>query len=120
MAKIDDFYPNKFLKAADLDGEDVHVTINEVGQDNFRDDDGSQKTKPILYFQEKVKPLIANKTNFVRIAELAGPDTDNWHGTKLVLYPDKVSMHGKSVDTVKVRPAPKAKAKAEFNDNVPF
>jgi hypothetical protein len=62
-----------------------------------------------------VKPLILNKTNCLRIADLAGPDTDNWHGTKLVLYPDKISMHGK-----KIRPAPKAKAKAEFNDSVPF
>jgi hypothetical protein len=120
MAKIDDFYPSKFLKAADLDGEDVHVTINEVGQDTFKEEDGTQRLKPILYFREKEKPLILNKTNFTRIAESAGPDTDSWHGSALVLFPDKVSMRGKSIDTVKVRPAPKPKAKAEFNDSVPF
>ena len=122
MATIDDFYPSKFLKPAELDGEDITVTINEVGQDSFRDDDGTQRAKPILYFKERVKPLILNKTNFTRIAEVAGNDTDDWHGTRLVLYADKVNMRGKSVDTIRVRPAPKAKAPVapEAAEDVPF
>jgi hypothetical protein len=109
MATIEDFYPNKFLKPANVE-EDVLVTINEVGSDSFKDDDGTQRRKPILYFKESVKPLILNRTNFTRIAEIAGDETDDWHGTKLILYPDTVSMRGKSVATIRVRPAPKAKA----------
>jgi hypothetical protein len=109
MASIEDFYPSKFLKASDIE-EDTSVTIHEVGRDNFRDDDGANRLKPIIYFRERgVKPLICNKTNFQRIAEVAGADTDDWAGTRLVLFADKVSMHGKSVDPIRVRPAPKAK-----------
>jgi hypothetical protein len=116
MPTIEDFFPSKFLKPALLDGEEPTVTIAEVGQDNFRDDDGTMRPKPILYFKEKVKPLIVNKTNFTRIAEVAGNEIEGWHGTKLVLFVDKVSMHGKSVDTIRVRPAPKGKAKVETSD----
>ena len=111
MATIEDFYPNKFLKPANVE-EDVLVTINEVGSDSFKDDDGTQRRKPILYFKESVKPLILNRTNFTRIAEIAGDDTEDWHGTRLILYPDTVSMCGKNVATIRVRPAPKAKAAA--------
>jgi hypothetical protein len=110
MANIDEFYPSRFLKASDID-EDVLVTIHEVGKDNFKDDDGTNRLKPIVYFREKgMKPLIVNKTNFLRIAEVAGADTDDWAGTRLVLFADKVNMHGKSVDTIRVRPA-RAKTK---------
>jgi hypothetical protein len=111
VATIEDFYPNKFLKPANVE-EDLTVTIDEVGADTIQDDDGTKKKKPILYFKEQVKPLILNRTNFVRIAELAGNETDDWHGTKLILYADTVSMRGKSVATIRVRPAPKAKAAA--------
>jgi hypothetical protein len=126
VATIDKFYPSKFLKPAELDGEDIAVTVHEVGEDNFKDDDGTQRLKPILYFREKVKPLILNKTNFVRLMEMAGGDTDNSSGTRLVLYADKVSMRGKSVDTIRLRSAPKAKAvtpvaePAEADTDIPF
>jgi hypothetical protein len=50
-------------------------TINEVGHDKFKEDDGTERLKPILYFAEKVKPLILNKSNFTKIAEVAGGDT---------------------------------------------
>jgi hypothetical protein len=121
MAKLDDYYPKKFLSPADVD-EDTIVTITEVGEDTFKDDNGEQRKKPILYFKERVKPLILNKTNFERIAEVAGDDTEGWHATRLILYRDKVNMRGKSVDTVRVRPAPKAKAAAapEAAEEIPF
>jgi hypothetical protein len=120
MAKLDDFYPSRFLKATDIE-EDTLVTISEVGADTFQDDDGSKRKKPIAYFQEPgIKGLILNKTNFSKIAEIAGDDTEGWHGVKLILFPDKVSMRGKSVDTIRVRKAPTPKAKAEMSDDIPF
>jgi hypothetical protein len=131
MATIEEFYPNKFLKPANVE-EDLPVTINEVGADTFQNDDGTKCKKPILYFRESVKPLILNRTNFQRISEIAGADTDDWHGTRLILYPDTVSMRGKSVATIRVRPAPKAKAAVaaeapkakaaadEPSDDIPF
>jgi hypothetical protein len=117
MATIEDFYPKKFLSTPDLGGEDMLLTINEVGKDHFEDDDGVRKLKPILYFREpNVKPMILNKTNFVRLVEIAGEDTEDWHGTKIILYPDKVSMKGKTVDTIRVRKASKPKVL----EDVPF
>jgi hypothetical protein len=121
VATIEDYYPKRFLSPANVE-EDTLVTINEVGAETFQDDDGTKRKKPILYFKESVKPLILNRTNFTRIAEIAGDETDDWHGTRLILYPDTVSMRGKSVATIRVRPAPKAKAAAaaDPSDSIPF
>jgi hypothetical protein len=41
LATIEDFFPKKFASHTDLKGEDVLVTVNEVGEDFFQDDDGS-------------------------------------------------------------------------------
>jgi hypothetical protein len=122
VATVEDFYPSKYMKTASVE-EDTLATIAEVGSDTFKDDDGTQRKKPILYFKEPgLKPLILNRTNFNRIAEIAGDDTDDWHGTRLILYPDTVPMRGKNVATIRVRPAPKAKAAAagEPSDSIPF
>ena len=125
MANRDKYFPSKYLKPTDVE-EDIDVTVNEVGEDSFKDDNGTDRLKPILFFAERVKPLILNKTNFDKIADVAGQDTDNWHGTRLVLFADKVPMRGKMVDTIRVRPAPKSKATkpaaepVEADTEIPF
>jgi hypothetical protein len=123
MPTIDDYFPSKFLNAASLDGEDLNVTIESVSEDTFEDkDSGENRLKPILHFREKnVKPMICNKTNFKRIAAVAGQDTANWPGTKLILYPDTVPVGGKEIDTIKVRIPSKPKAaKAAKAADEPF
>jgi hypothetical protein len=109
MGTVDDYYPSKYLKSEDLDGEDVVVTIERVGEDLFEDDEGRKRPKPILHFREDVKPLIVNKTNFKKIAEVAGKDHNTWPpATRLILFPDKLPNGN---DTIKVRIPPKPKAK---------
>jgi hypothetical protein len=74
MATINQLYPSRFLKAEDMNGEDVSYTIQgleleEVGSD--------QEDKPVLYFKESDKGLILNKTNFKTIASICGQDSDD-------------------------------------------
>jgi hypothetical protein len=95
---IDTIYPTKYVKASDLQGCEMSVTIEraeleEVGEDR----------KLVLYFKGKQKGLVANKTNANRIAHYYGPNTEAWLGRDIVLYTDLISFQGKTTEAIRVK-----------------
>lgn len=91
-------FPSDYLKAADLHGGRVTVTIDTVVIENIGDED-----KPIVYFQGKTKGLVLNKTNANMITEIAkSEETDNWHDVRVTLYSCKVDFQGRRVDAIRV------------------
>jgi hypothetical protein len=119
MANIDDFYPSKFLRASDLKGKEITVTIDRVEAEEF-EQDGVKRTKPVVHFRDKgIKPLVLNKTNSTRIATALGSkDTDTWAGKQVRLYPDMEDFKGQVHEVVRVRRAP-APIGEDLNDEVP-
>src|SRR5688572_9897428 len=96
--KLGEAFPSKWLKAADLHGRKIGVTIDSVEMSNIGDED-----KLIVYFKDKSKGLILNVTNANMIAEIAGTDeTDNWRGVQIALYSTKVDFSGRRVDAIRV------------------
>lgn len=109
---VDEIYPSsKSLKAADLQGKTVKVTIANCEAKKF--DNGN---KIILTFQGKEKGLVVNKTNAKIIASAYGGNTDGWLGKGIEIYPDKTMFGTDLVDCIRVRiPAPPAApGEAEF------
>lgn len=98
MPSIDEVYAGSSLKAADLDGADVELTIASAEAKSF--DDGN---KIAVTFLETEKTLICNKTNANRIASLYGKDYSKWHGKKVTLYPDMVDFRGETVEAIRVK-----------------
>ncbi len=99
--KIDELYPSRWLKAADVTRPVLatikNVTVEEVSEG---------EDKPILNFLGNLKPMVLNRTNSTTIAELYGEDTDHWTGKPLVIFSAKVQFQSKLVDAVRIR-APK-------------
>jgi hypothetical protein len=120
MANIDEFFPSKYLRASDLEGKEVDVTIDRLKAEEF-EQDGVKRPKPVVHFRNSgLKPLVCNKINSSRIAAALGnKDTDAWAGKKVRLYPDMEDFRGKVHEVVRVRQAP-APAKEVLNDEVPF
>jgi hypothetical protein len=118
MANIDDFYPSKYLRVADLKGKEIEVTIDRVESEEF-EQDGGKRLKPVVYFRNNgIKPLIANKTNATRIATALGSkDYDTWAGKRVRLYPDMEEYMGQVHEVVRVRRAPEPLAE-ELNDEI--
>jgi predicted hydrocarbon binding protein len=94
---INDQFPSKYLKASDLKGKKIKVTISEVGKEEVGDGN-----KPVLYFVGKDKGMVLNKTNAMTIASSYGPDTDKWEGKELCLYSAKVNFQNQMVDSLRV------------------
>ena len=106
MPTIDDFYPSKWLKAADLGDRDVTVVIKGLREEEVGDD-----LKPVLFFEGTDKGLVLNKTNFETIAHLHGKNSDGWGGARIELFATPVTFQGKTTDAIRVRAAKKRPAK---------
>lgn len=99
MPKLNEIFSGDYLKAEDLQGRSVPVTISAVSVKEF--DDGK---KLILSFAGKDKQLVCNKTNASIIQEVLGSsDTDDWVGQKVTLITKKVEFQGKLVPAIRVK-----------------
>jgi hypothetical protein len=130
MPSINEAFPSKYLKAADLQKRQVAVVIShaqfeQIGSDN----------KLVLYFQGKQKGVVMNKTNAGVIANAYGDETEDWAGKPVTLFEAMVEYQGKLAPAIRmmipnsgVRPAPAARASSaemqpasrELNDEIPF
>lgn len=127
--RIDSAFPSQYLKAADLQGRAVPVTIDRVEMEDIGGDH-----KPILYFVGKQKGMVLNKTNSNNIALLYGPETEDWNGKPIELFEAMVDFQGKTVPAIRVRPSRNGHAKemppvqprrmethpTDLDDEIPF
>lgn len=112
--RISSAFPSDYLKASDLQGRAVTVTLSRVTMGEIGGD-----LKPILYFQNKEKGMVLNKTNANKISEIFGDDTDTWEGGEVTLYEAMVEFQGKTVPAIRIRMPPrKAQAQVINNGNV--
>lgn len=99
--KLSEAFPSNFLKADDLQGRDVTVTIQDVEFDVIGKDNNEGK-KLILSFSGKEKKMVCNKTNATTIAQLYGDDTDHWIGQRIIVGPREVEYQGKMTWALRV------------------
>ena len=122
MVSINTLFPSKYLKADDIDGEQI-VSINGVTQEEVGDE---REMKAVVLFAELPKGLVLNKTNASTIAALYGPETDSWKGNRITLFATPVEFKGKMSMGVRVKPimpleaAVPAAVPADFDDDIPL
>lgn len=97
--KIGAAFPSKYVKAADLNGREVQCIISHVKIEDV----GGEEDKPVLYFKEKSKGVVLNRTNATAIAMKYGDDTDDWNDKPILVYPDTTMFQGKMVDCIRMR-----------------
>ena len=95
--RIDSAFPGQYLKAADLQGKRVTVTMAHVQMEDI----GSEQ-KPILYFQGTDKGLVLNKTNSNTIMAAYGYETEDWAGQVITLVEAMVDFQGRTVAAIRI------------------
>ena len=107
------YFDKDFIAAFDLatdDGKPVNavVTIEAVDQGELQSPGKSAKRRaPVVTFKGRRKKLVLNATNGRLIADMYGNDTRKWIGQRITLYPTTTRFGPKTVDCVRVKPAPK-------------
>lgn len=86
---------SKYLKAADLDGKSVKVTISAVKLVEFDDDDGSKYEKPCLQLEGKEKMIVCNATSVKEIISAYGTNDSDWIGKEIGLSTKYYPAFGK-------------------------
>ena len=110
---IAQLYPSKYISAPDIPSP-VRVTIRTLTIEDL----GDGQHKPCLYFINKEKGLILNKTNALIMAVSLGDESDAWLGKEIELFTEMKQFQGKLVQGISVRvpdqpPAPEPMAKPD-------
>jgi hypothetical protein len=100
--KISQLFPSKFVKAADLNGKPVTLTITKLVIEKLGHGNEAEN-KPVLYFERATKGMVLNRTNAMIIANLYGDEADQWAGNRICIYPTKVRAFGQMQDCIRVR-----------------
>lgn len=96
--RMSEEFPSKYLKADDLRGREVRVTIARVEREKMGDD-----VKPVVYFNGKEKGVVLNKTNGFAIANAYGDETNDWFGNDIILFSVMTEYGGKTAPAIRVR-----------------
>jgi len=108
----DELYPGRFIKAGDLRGRDVNLTITKVRADELEGQKGKQ-TKGVISFKETKKELVLNRTNGECIKAMFGRRLADWVGKRVTLYPAKIESELADL-AVRVRGSPDLAADVSF------
>jgi hypothetical protein len=80
---INSMFPSKYLKKEDFPQPTV-LTIKLCAIEEV----AKGETKPILYFTERAKGIVLNKTKATLLGSTFGNDSDSWAGRKVRLSID--------------------------------
>jgi len=86
---------SKYLKAADLQGKNIKVTISGVNLVEFEDDNGTKVQKPALALKGKDKEVVCNPTTVQELISAFGGDSDSWVGKEIGLSTKHYASLGK-------------------------
>jgi hypothetical protein len=82
----DELYPGRFLKAGELHGKKVTLTISDITTEELVGDSG-KKVKGILAFKETPKAIALNRTNGTCLREMFGRKLSEWIGKRITIFP---------------------------------
>jgi hypothetical protein len=99
--KLSEAFPSNFLKADDLNGKPVTLTISGVEIEQLGQGKDKEK-KLVIQFRGTEKKLICNKTNAGTIGKLYGDDTDDWIGQRITIAPREVEFQGEMMMAIRV------------------
>lgn len=104
----------RYLKAADIEGKIIKVTIAAVTLVEFKNDGGEQETKPALALVGKEKQVVCNPSSTKALIAAYGRDSDRWVGKDIQLSTQHYASLGKS--GIVITPL----AGGDLNDDIPF
>lgn len=100
--KLHEVFPSRFLEAAELEGQELTLTIERYEKDVPVGRENDLCT--VIYFKETDgRGMVLNKTNGFRIGAYHGPDLDKWGGCEITIYPSTCDLAGKTVDCIRVK-----------------
>ncbi|MDX1920203.1 MAG: hypothetical protein SFU25_05645 [Candidatus Caenarcaniphilales bacterium] len=103
---FDQMKESSFLSWFDTTLEGEEVTIADYEPIDIETKTGETEKKWAVYFEEKEKPILLNKTNRNTLSQLFGGRLDQSIGKKVTLYfRDDIEFQGKQTKGLRLKPA---------------
>jgi hypothetical protein len=116
VVNINDAFPSAYLKASDLNGRRVAVTMSHA---DYEEVGRNKERRLVLYFDRSEKGMVLNKTNATTISKIYGTDTEQWSGHKITLYATDVEFGGEMVAAIRVATTAPGAPQHKFARNGP-
>lgn len=104
MSDFRTMFNAEHIGAWDLPPAGATVIIDKVRAGEITGQNGKKDKKPIVSFRGKQKTCVFNKTNCKIVAGMYGPDTKNWVGKAITIFPTTTSFGGLTVECIRVKP----------------
>ena len=105
--------PN-YLGSWDVEKDSLEVTVNEIVTEDFYVPGEGDSSGVVMYFKEKDKGMILNKTNLKAMESITGSSyVEDWIDQKILLKVDKVKAFGEVVDALRIHKYSKQKITAK-------
>jgi hypothetical protein len=85
----DALFPGRFIKAGEMSGKPVTMTIADVYLDHLEGEDGREKPQAIVSFKETKREWALNKTNAQCLLAMWGPDSGDWISKRVTLFAER-------------------------------
>jgi hypothetical protein len=85
----DALFPGRFIKAGEMSGKPVTMTIADVYLDHLEGEDGREKPQAIVSFKETKREWALNKTNAQCLLAMWGPDSGDWITKHVTLFAER-------------------------------
>jgi len=100
--KRTDAFPTKYLSKDDVKSP-LRVTFRSVDVETLGQGD-DQENKPVAFWNEDIKPMVINATNWMVAESIYGDDSDSWIGKAIEIWVDpSVSYGGKRIGGLRLR-----------------
>lgn len=105
MPNVDEMGESRFLRAVECGEEGIRAIIEYLLKQNVAPLGQKPQEKWVVYHRNGVKPLVLNKTNRLKIAEILGSkETDDWTGGEVEYYrAHNIPFQGGLTDGIRVR-----------------
>ncbi len=103
---VSELYPSRWLRAADLNGRTVTVTIQRITLEELHNPRTNQRELVAVAHFGRSKDLALNKTQCTAVADIVGSEIFiDWHGRAVTLRPG-TARNGKPTIDILPPPAP--------------
>jgi len=85
----DALFPGRFIKAGEMSGKPVTMTIADVYLDHLEGEDGREKPQAIVAFKETKREWALNKTNAQCLLAMWGQDSGDWVAKRVTLFAER-------------------------------
>jgi len=100
MVDLEDRFTGNYITSEALK-ENAELCKPLEIEEIFFDEVGKEE-KVIIAFKGIEKSLVLNQTNFLKIKESLGSESDDWIGAKLTLKVEKAMFQNRKVDSVRI------------------